>query len=402
MYKLAGMLSALSIHNPDDESALEDALEAFKSVALLPQGSIYWHHQAACTWVQFTEQRKHTSMLDTYRRLIQLFVDVPLVGTELKQLIFLLSIDVEMVADAVACAIRSGKLHLAIEFLEYVRGTLMWSSNTMARPRSIQESAGSLGPVRDIPSDLDFGLLPGLVMVSNAAEHSCDVLVVFPSNVIIHVPLPRVSMDGLRRLHANRGSSLNVLKRASKQLSAYGASDALSTLWDAIVSPILPALGVWTPGDDSIAGGMPHTQQRVWWCSTSPFIGLPLHAAQLQKGPGCLDFVISSYTPALSSLLEATRAPISTDPAHLFAIAQPNTPDITPLPYARNEMARIQSILPPERCTILEGASATVESVRSYLEKNRPQWIHFACHASQSPKMTHQCFPSLRWSTRPL
>jgi hypothetical protein len=45
---------------------------------------------------------------------------------------------------------------------------------------------------------------------------------------------------------------------------------------------------------------------RVWWCPTGCFAHLPIHAAGADD-KWCSDYVVSSYTPTISSLIGARK-----------------------------------------------------------------------------------------------
>jgi len=70
-----------------------------------------------------------------------------------------------------------------------------------------------------------------------------------------------------------------------------------------------------------------HELLRVWWCTTGFLTFLPIHAAGIYgekalQGPKLLDFVVSSYTPTLSSLI--TDSHTTTLPnSQVLAVALP-------------------------------------------------------------------------------
>jgi hypothetical protein len=73
----------------------------------------------------------------------------------------------------------------------------------------------------------------------------------------------------------------------------------------------------------------PNDPQRIWWCLTGPLAFLPIHAAGLYGeddgfGSKLSDFVISSYTPSLTALIEAFRGGPDSKPLQLLAVAQPS------------------------------------------------------------------------------
>ncbi|KAI0311400.1 CHAT domain-containing protein [Amylostereum chailletii] len=410
MDTLAQMLTALSLHHPEDSDAFETSLLAWRSVALLPKGSLHTRYNAARTWVRLAEAHTHPSVLDAYRHSLRLLAGTPLVGTELTQPILLLACDMEIAADAAACALRAGNARLAVQFLEHARGNMWDRARYEARPRSAAQSVLFTGDPH-IASDsinaeqepqfiaptLDFTALRGPAVVLNAASSSCDAVIVLPSDTLLHVPLSRISVDALRSYHerGSLASGLHGFKRATRPVASSHSPDALSTMWNGIVYPVLRSLGLDTRSP-------PPTKSRIWWCPTGAFVGLPLHAARPPSGgPDALDLVISSYTPTLSTLLELEAhrtsalpfSPSSSVPAPplLLAISQPDAPGHRPLPYARAEMQRIRAAVPPDQLVVLEGPAGTLAAVRGHLTlpNRRPRWLHFACHATQDARLAY-------------
>ena len=129
---------------------------------------------------------------------------------------------------------------------------------------------------------------------------------------------------------------------------------------------------------------MPH----VTWCLTGPLTFLPVHAAGLYDAvdaPKTLDYVVSSYTPSLSSLLAAKRHPPKTNQtARLLTVSQPATSGLNPLPGTVHEVDVIQSLQSPMgrlHITRLDDREATVAAVLQHMKQCN--WIHLACHGIQ-------------------
>ena len=125
---------------------------------------------------------------------------------------------------------------------------------------------------------------------------------------------------------------------------------------------------------------LPH----VTWCATGPFSFLPLHAAGIYnpassgQQQNVFDYAISSYTPNISALLEASKAPppMGQSEAHLLVASQSGEN----LVNVSCEIESIRSLV--ERVDWLEGTAATREAVMRGMKANR--WIHLACHRMQS------------------
>lgn len=161
---------------------------------------------------------------------------------------------------------------------------------------------------------------------------------------------------------------------------------------------------IWILADGSFKPHPESNQSRIWWCPSGPLTFLPIHAAGIyskEKAPitgSCVsDYVISSYTPTVTALLDKIKetAPTTNEnPTCVLLISQPSTPDYATIPGTREEMQAIQDIMGAEthaprdlmgatiiKCLLLEDAFATVTEVKEIMKTHR--WVHFACHAIQ-------------------
>jgi CHAT domain-containing protein len=126
---------------------------------------------------------------------------------------------------------------------------------------------------------------------------------------------------------------------------------------------------------------------RFWWCSTGAFSFLPIHAAGLYDGgidAECAsDYVISSYTPTLTSLLNPPTGTVAL--FKMTALIQPNTPECLPLPGTEEELTRIEDQVPQQWLNSLGRTSqATVEAALVHLRES--SIVHFACYGIQDRK----------------
>ncbi|VDB95585.1 unnamed protein product [Peniophora sp. CBMAI 1063] len=156
----------------------------------------------------------------------------------------------------------------------------------------------------------------------------------------------------------------------------------LERLWTWVVQPILERLHLIKPASES------QTLPHITWCPTGPLLQLPLHAAGIydaskQHRPRVYDYVVSSYTPSLSALQQRGRqAPstLSSQPS-LLMVAQPATPNFSPLPGTREECARIRAVLSGATCTLIEHEQAVVADTHAII--GQYPWVHLACHGKQ-------------------
>ncbi|KAI9452952.1 CHAT domain-containing protein [Lactarius psammicola] len=125
-------------------------------------------------------------------------------------------------------------------------------------------------------------------------------------------------------------------------------------------------------------------QSRIWWCPTSAFFSLPLHAmGPIPSDDGnsdkryFMDLYITSYTPSLSALvqsLESNPASRSLGRPSLLLVAQPDPS----LPEVGGEIEIIQAL--NVRVTSLISEDATAGAVVDRLQNHR--FVHFACHGT--------------------
>ena len=119
-------------------------------------------------------------------------------------------------------------------------------------------------------------------------------------------------------------------------------------------------------------------QPRVWWCPTSVFCSLPLHAMgpipQLDGRPRYfLDLYIPSYTPTLSTLIESNNTGLDTLEMPSILLVSP--PDAS-LPGASGEMRAVQAR--SFQVTTLSSETANPSTVLEHLRDHR--FIHIVCH----------------------
>lgn len=128
-----------------------------------------------------------------------------------------------------------------------------------------------------------------------------------------------------------------------------------------------------------------HDLSRIWWCPTGPLAFLPIHAAGLYgatiaPGSTLSEFVISSYTPTLSALINTIERQKPQN-FQLLAVAQPNAIGQFPLPQTREEVNRIRERAGKHTVLPLIESDATVEKVVQGMKES--SWVHFACHGVQ-------------------
>ena len=122
-------------------------------------------------------------------------------------------------------------------------------------------------------------------------------------------------------------------------------------------------------------------RSRIWWCPTSVFCSLPLHA----MGPipsdddgekrYFLDLYICSYTPTLSALIQSRRRESgsqSPDRPSILLVAQPDLY----LPTVGREIKAVQAL--DTEVTSLISEAATPDTVIDAFHHHG--FVHFSCH----------------------
>ena len=214
----------------------------------------------------------------------------------------------------------------------------------------------------------------GPVILINHSDIRCDILIVLKDSAPVLIP---TAEDFYTRPIALKQSLLETRSKYSLDSVRHqdALRDVLQELYELVGRPVIEELHNL---------GIPE-QTRVWWCPTSVFCSLPLHAAgPVESEDGTKryfsDIYISSYTPTLSALIEARKGIVNTleERPSLLIIGQP---DLT-LPGVRGEIKVIQSLAP--EASSLIGARATRASVMKHLSEHCMG--HFACHGTLNPE----------------
>ncbi|TEB21530.1 hypothetical protein FA13DRAFT_1741760 [Coprinellus micaceus] len=260
----------------------------------------------------------------------------------------------------------------------------------------------------------------GPVVIINIHDSRCDAIAILAgSDEPVHIPLPHFSSDKARKYRRDLRTRLS-----SRKLRMQGEDEAIMSgvteieddadpqelemgndgpdragglysrrwdgvrgvlrgLWVQVVKPILQALAI-SKADASSSDMLP----RIWWCPTGPLSFLPLHAAGEYNYPdpeSVLDYVVSSYTPTISSLGHRIKNDTPIDPAMagLLLTCQPRAPGAAEIPGNVEEVSSIYTQAVENGCKAmkLEGDAVSPEGFLKHLEEF--SCIHLACHGSQ-------------------
>ncbi|TEB19523.1 hypothetical protein FA13DRAFT_347552 [Coprinellus micaceus] len=247
----------------------------------------------------------------------------------------------------------------------------------------------------------------GNIVIVTAHDKRCDAIALVAGlGEPLHIPLPELTISKAReygaimnrklRAHGFRRQEVDMresdeeeIDNAERGIRRYRAKDqnilyVLKALWIEVVKPILDALAI-SKADNPSA----NTLHRIWWCPTGVLSFLPLHAAGIYTDVGSesiLDYIVSSYTPSISSLLERFRndRQVEEGVSGLFLTSQPNVHGQKRLAGTTKEVNSIHEITEERGIRVFktEGSMLSVDNCLKYMEEYSS--VHFACHGVQS------------------
>jgi hypothetical protein len=160
----------------------------------------------------------------------------------------------------------------------------------------------------------------GPVIIINHCEWRSDIIIIFHNSLPCSIPTAKTFFDRANKL---RDELVEARKRGLDSVEVYqdALCSVLKGLYELVGEPVIKRLRVL---------GVPE-QSRIWWCPTSVFCSLPLHAMgpipsrETGKPQYFSDLYIPSYTPSLSALIESRKAsPRAPEKPSLLLVAQPD------------------------------------------------------------------------------
>ena len=209
----------------------------------------------------------------------------------------------------------------------------------------------------------------GPVIIINHCLYRSDIMIIFHNSLPCSIPTSKTFFARANKLRDE------LIEARKKGLDSEEYQDSLCSvlkgLYELVGEPVIKRLRVL---------GVPE-QSRIWWCPTSVFCSLPLHAmGPIPSIDGreqyFLDLYITSYTPSLSALIESLQVNVRAPKRpSLLLVAQPD--DL--LLGVNGEIEVIRRVL-HSRVTVasLVSSEATPTSVLKGLRGSR--FAHFACH----------------------
>ena len=248
----------------------------------------------------------------------------------------------------------------------------------VAKQRKLLDERNSLiTHIRSFPGFENFLMIPSFDMLRSAAAHGPVIIIKncnWRSDIIIlqynsppsliHVP------DNFYDRAKDLKDQLSAARKEGLDSTEYDAAltFVLKTLYDLVGRPVIQRLRELNVPE----------QSRIWWCPTSAFCSLPLHAMGLVRSEGSFklyfsDLYIPSYTPTLSALIESRKpGSHSFEKPSILLVAQPDEF----MPGAWDEISLIRHL--NTTVVTLISKKATPSAVVEHLQDHR--FAHFSCH----------------------
>ena len=262
-------------------------------------------------------------------------------------------------------------------------GISLFSRIVSKQRKLLGERDGLIMQIRSLPHFDDFLMSPsydtlrcaaisGPIVIINHSKWRSDILILLYDSLPLVITMPDNFYDRAIELRDRLVNTRNQHRLESKQYQ-HALRSVLENLYELVGRPVIEELRKLNIAE----------QSRIWWCPTSVFCSLPLHAMGPIPSEGgvkryFLDLYIPSYTPTLSALIESRKSGQKTlESPSLLLVAQPDES----LLHAWPEIRRIQSIGTNVTSLISERAtpSAVLEGLRDH------QFAHFVCHGKLEP-----------------
>ena len=394
-------LHARAIQHPSVSTAYETALSLMQDIApLSPTLQLQhatltalpdWSHDVPLDYVSYRVERgqleqaietleRGRALLWSEMRHLRTSIDQLLdADPELGHKFAALNRDLEELTKSIA---PSHKLNMEDVVADDLKAGDQFGSLLLRQRGLLKERDKVISQIRALPGFDRFLKFPlfdtlrsaassGPVIIVNYSPRS-DILILLHSEPPSFIPTP----DGFyRRASALKDKLLSTRIKDGLDSSKYdeALASVLKELYELVGKPVIERLRTLRVPD----------QSRVWWCPTSVFCSLPLHAmGPIPSDDGerryFLDLYICSYTPSLSALIQSrSRNPSSSrslDRPSVLLVSQPDPF----LPTVEGEIEVVQS-LDAEVTSLISGA-ATPAAVLDGFQNHR--FVHFACHGT--------------------
>ncbi|KAG2125645.1 CHAT domain-containing protein [Suillus bovinus] len=410
----------------EDIDSLNVVMDHLKSAANVVSGGSLSRLRASLDWVHYADEYKHATQLEAYATAMQLLdTYMSTTASVSSRHDVMKDFPSTLAVDAASCALRSGDVCRAVELLEQGR-TIIWTQMTRLRMpldglqtrgdhavtlmkkfrnlsslldkpptslpdgtlkidveaeetryrRLVKEWNSAVEEIRKIEGLSRF-LLPPLFSDLQEAAREGPIIVLIESKSSCHAIIIPHKQTPISIQLSTSVEKLQMLVDKLHRTDSPALKKALTELWDDVVRPVVENLD-----------GIAPRGSRIWWCPTSVFNFLPLHAAgeYRKQGRFLSHLYISSYTPSLTALIKARRSHERSPSVPFVAIGQnrPAGASFT-LDAVEPELELVRSLLPPPP-TISFSKITSVDATKSRalcaLRDNT--WLHLACHGTQN------------------
>ena len=423
---------------------LDEAMELFSQFVCSAHASVPRRFHRACAWAYFARRHRHSSVSTAYTTALSLMQDTVLFSPtlQLQHATFATyAITHSLPLDYASYRVDQHQLEEAIEVLERGRA-LLWSEMRHLRTsvdqllnadpvlahkfaavnRDLEQITKSVPPSHKLSMDdaaadglravdpfgrlllgqrglleerakiiSQINALPGFdsfltsppfdtlrsaassgpVIIINHSKWRSDILVVLHNRPPSLIP---TQDDFFERAGALKDKLLGSRKKYGLDSKDYNddLASVLAELYTLVGQPVIERLRQLQVPE----------QSRIWWCPTSVFCSLPLHAmGPIPSDDGepryFLDLYICSYTPTLSALIQSHRPDSnsrSSGKPSVLLVAQPDPS----LPTVGGEIQAVQAL--DTEVTSLISEAATPDTVVDGFHYHG--YVHFACHGT--------------------
>jgi len=235
--------------------------------------------------------------------------------------------------------------------------------------------------------DLRSAAACGPVIIINHSKWRSDILIVLHNTDPLLITTPDDFYDRAIELRTRLVRTREQYPLESRQYQR-ALRFVLQSLYELVGQPVIKELRRLNIPE----------QSRIWWCPTSVFCSLPLHAmGPIPSDDGVpryfSDLYIPSYTPTLFSLIESRKlGKSSLEKPSILLVASPDDA----LQQAFPEIWSIQRL--DAKVTTFMGKRARNSAVLDGLRDHR--FAHFVCHGNLVPEKPFEAFFGLHEDNR--
>ena len=206
----------------------------------------------------------------------------------------------------------------------------------------------------------------GPVILINHSKYRSDIIILLYHSPPSLIPTSNDFYDRAKGLHEKLLAARNIGLESREYEDALGY--VLQQLYDLVGRPVIKRLRKLNVPE----------QSRVWWCPTSVFCSLPLHAMGPIRSDSLTklyfsDIYIPSYTPTLSALIESCKPNTQTlDAPSILLVVQPDAQ----MPSSLQDMRIVRTVCPSVETLFRKKATPifTVERLKYH------RFAHISCH----------------------